>query len=77
MASHFITGNGRANLIVSYDTPYNVSVVAGVCGRINASTTLMVNYGKHAHLSVDWHDLPPLAPLQCLHNVPALLSFYA
>ena len=38
---------GRANLTLSYNTRYNVSVVADICGRINATTSLMVNYGKH------------------------------
>ena len=52
--AHVVTGNSRANLTLQYNTPYNMSVVADVCGRINATTTLLVNYGKH--LSVDQHD---------------------
>ena len=47
------TGNGRANLTLLYNTPYNVSVVADFCGRRNATTTLLNNYGNviRYHLS--------------------------
>ena len=39
-----VIGDARANITVSYNTPYSVSVVADFCGRRN-STTLELNYG--------------------------------
>ena len=48
--AHVVIGNGRANLTLDYNTPYNVSVVfvADYCGGLNNATTiLVVNYGKH------------------------------
>ena len=44
--AHINVGNGRANLTLLYNTPYKVSVVADVCSKINATTTLMRNYGN-------------------------------
>ena len=44
--AHVNTDNSRANLVLLYNTPYNVSIVADVCNRINATTTLMRNYGN-------------------------------
>ena len=45
--AHVISSNGRANLTLSYNTLYNVSVVADVCGRMNETTSHVVNYGKY------------------------------
>ena len=45
--AHIITSNGRANLILSYNTLYNVSVVADICGIMNETTSHVVNYGKY------------------------------
>ena len=44
--AHVDTGDGRANVTLLYNTPYNVSVVADFCDRRNATTTLLKNYGK-------------------------------
>ena len=46
------TGLGRnsAQLTVSYNTRYNVSIVASLCGT-NRTTLIVLNYGK-LHLSV-------------------------
>ena len=51
--AHINTGNGRANVTLLYNTPYKVSVVADFCGRRNATTTLLNNYGNviRHHLS--------------------------
>jgi hypothetical protein len=46
--AHVNTGNGKANVTLLYNTPYNVSVVADFCGRRNATTTFMRNYGNIA-----------------------------
>ena len=45
--AHVDIGNNRANLTLSYNAPYNVSVVADVCGRFNGSTIVTVNYSKY------------------------------
>ena len=39
------TGRNRAELIVSYDTKYNVSVVASLCEIITTNLTI-INHGK-------------------------------
>ena len=44
--AHINTGNGRANLTLLYNTPYNLSVVADFCDRRSATTTLLNNYGN-------------------------------
>ena len=41
-----VISNTRANLSVPYNTPYNVSIVAGVCGQRNSTTYIELNYGK-------------------------------
>ena len=41
-----VSSNIRANLSVPYNTPYNVSIVAGVCGQRNSTTYIELNYGK-------------------------------
>ena len=38
--------NTRANLTLSYNTPYTVSVVADICGQRNSTTFIELNYGK-------------------------------
>ena len=40
------TGSTRVQLTVLYNTLYNVSVVATLCGRHNATTTVELSYGK-------------------------------
>ena len=44
--AHVNADNSRANLTLLYNIPYNVSIVADVCNRINATTKLMKNYGN-------------------------------
>ena len=39
-------GRNRAQLFVLYDTEYNVSVIASLCGR-NSITFRVINLGKH------------------------------
>ena len=51
--AHVNIGNNRANLILSYNTPYNVSVVAEVCGQRNATKSLKLNYGRYSCLLKD------------------------
>ena len=41
-----VMSNTRANLSVPYNTLYNVSIVAGVCGQRNSTTYIELNYGK-------------------------------
>ena len=41
-----IIDSTTANLTLSYNTPYNVTVVADFCGQRNATTMIDVNYGK-------------------------------
>ena len=38
--------NTRANLTLSYNTPYNVSVVADLCGQSSVTTLTEINYGE-------------------------------
>ena len=38
----------RANLTVSYNTPYNVSVITIFCDQINTSRIIKLYYGKFA-----------------------------
>ena len=45
--ANVVKGSGKANLTLLYNTLYTVSVVADFCGRRNATTTVMKNYGKH------------------------------
>ena len=51
--AHINSGNGKANVTLLYNTLYKVSVVADFCGRRNATTTLLNNYGNiiRYHLS--------------------------
>ena len=39
------TGRNGAQLVVSYNTKYNVSVIASLCGR-NSTNFSAINYGK-------------------------------
>ena len=48
-----LIGKNKANLTLSYNTLYNVSVVAEVCGRLDASTIFMVNYSKYTSMFMD------------------------
>ena len=39
-------GSTRAHLTVPYNAPYNVSVVADLCGQRNSTTLIELNYSK-------------------------------
>ena len=43
-----IIDNTQANLILLYNVPYNVSVVADICGQ-SSEIIIEVYYGKYNH----------------------------
>ena len=68
---------GQANLILSYNTRYNVSVVADICGRINATTSYMANYGKHILTLLNPHSpFPPKLGLIIIQSIMNLFVLY-
>ena len=38
--------SSSAQLQVSYNTQYNVSIIASLCGRSNATTMIILNFGE-------------------------------
>ena len=45
-----VTSNTRANVTLSYNTQYVVSVMADFCGLNNATANIELNYGEHDYI---------------------------
>ena len=44
-----VTGNGSAQLVMLYNTEYNVTVTTNLCGHRNASSFTTIHYGNCMH----------------------------
>ena len=50
------TGKNSARLMLAYNTKYNISVVASLCGH-NSTTLNVINYGKLDIAAVQVHKI--------------------